>query len=799
MSEVNGDIIDHENEVNERTSLLVGDEMTYSPSPLVSRGRSFSTPEIFDSINSLRHRARSNTVSSIVSNSVEIVRQHVDKKKFAYLIVVSLFIYLSFVAAFAPRTSLSRDFRRWHNSRLTTSEIYRIYLDILQEENFAHKHLKEYGQIDNGDESLEYTTKEFRKLGFEPKIEKYYPWVTLPEETAVQLIKNETFVWNATLSEDCLSEYNKSSCKKIPTGYHAYSPNGEVRNQFVFCNYGTLEDYRTLINNNIAIEGKIHILRYGDLSTGIKIKNAELYGASSVILYNDPYDDGFVTEKNGFKPYPNGPARNPSSIERDSVEYSFDSPGDPTTPNFPSKSRDLERLSPVGKIPRIPSIPMSAKEINPILMELNGKGIRLGKGNIDNFDYYSGPSDANVQVNLISKQNNSVIEIADIVTEIPGIFSNGDIIIGSHRDVWTPLGGAANPNSGSAILLEIARGFSKLKKTGWKPLRTIKLISWDAEMYGLIGSTEYVEEHSTNLKGNALVYINLDTAISGSEFHCKGNKLLEEAIYRAAKYTSFKGKEDWTLFEEWEKSSSLEIEPIGGVSSSTSFQSYLGISSVEFQFKNNKRTDAIHHANSIFDSQEWMEKYIDPNYKLHNTLATFTGLFSLMVSEKEVNFFTVYPYMNQIYKRMIDLNRMVKSIFPHDDELHQHAQAVLSVIDLTTSQDSVLFDKKVEKIYKECFQDMPIWYGFKKLGLFINLQRMNRKLKHFDRIFVIQNGLRDREFMKHSIFAPNKYNGVDADVIPGLHEALIDMDRAAVIEALNILQSQFEKVRDLLH
>ena len=58
--------------------------------------------------------------------------------------------------------------------------------------------------------------------------------------------------------------------------------------------------------------------------------------------------------------------------------------------------------------------------------------------------------------------------------------------MGNHRDAWI-VGGAADPNSGSAVLIELAKAFGALAETGWKPKRTIVLCSWDAEEYGLVG------------------------------------------------------------------------------------------------------------------------------------------------------------------------------------------------------------------------------------------------------------------------------------------------------------------------
>lgn len=801
MAETRNGIPQPENAETESTSLLAFEATPYTPSARPTSGRSYSTPDILESINNVGRRARSSTVSSVLSTSVELVTGHFDKKKFSYLLAISISIYLAFVAAFAPRTSLARDFRRWHNSRFTTSEVYRIYLDTVQEDSFIHNHMKQYANSESRMESFNYTIQELRRWGFEPKFETYYPWVTIPEKTAVELLNNGTYIYNASLTEDyVIRDFDKTNQKVFRNGYHAYSPNAEVRNSYVYCNYGTLEDYKILLDNNIKIEGKTHILRDGVVSTGIKVKNAELYGASSVLVYNDPSDDGFVTEANGFKSYPNGPARNPSSIKRDSVEYMFEFPGDPTTPNFPSKNRELERLSPAGKIPRIPSVPISVKDVRPLLLKLNGKGIKVSAGgDVEGFDYSSGPSDENIEVNIINRQAQSVVEIHDIIVEIPGIFSNGDIIIASHRDSWVSPGGAANPSSGSAILLEIARGLGNLKSKGWKPLRTIKLISWEGEGYGRIGSTEYMEDYAANLKKNALVYIDLDTAVSGSEFHCTSNKLLEDAIIKAAKSTNYKGNEEWTLYDEWKSYSSEGQDSLCEDATPSIFQSHLGITSASLQFRNNKKTDAVYHPNSMFDSHEWMEKLVDPSSKLHTTLASFSGLLTLMLAEKELHFFTIHPYMKQVYKIMVELNNETTKIFPHDGELRHLSETVQALIGLITSHDSVLFDINTEKIYKDCFTDMPIWFGFKKLSLFMSLEKMNKKLRNFDKLFLTQSGLFDREWMKHTLLAPNKYDGITGVILPGLQEALIEMDRQRVYNELTILQEQFQNVRKLLH
>ncbi|CCF58577.1 hypothetical protein KAFR_0E04260 [Kazachstania africana CBS 2517] len=799
----------------ETTPLLNEVENQSNGGDAISQRVPFDVPDEFENNGSNRNsnfsgivtpvvrRMRSTTMSSIMSTSIQAVKGHMDKKRFVFLILSSFCIYLGFVAAFAPRTSLSRDFKRWHNSKLTTAEVYRIYLDTLQNSNHVMQHVKNYSERFESQEasaewSLEYTVSQLRALGFQPKLEKYYPWVSKLVDTQVELLEDGLPIFKATLLEDCL--HDEHYCERVNSkGFHAYSPNGDVTSQYVYCNYGSLEDYRQLLENNIDIEDKVHIIRSGRLQRGLKIKNAELYGASSAIIYTDPMDDGAVTESNGYKPYPRGPARNPSYIEKGSVEFFTENPGDPTTPGYPAKYPDIERLSPVGKVPRIPSIPMSAKEVQPFLKELNNEGFQFTdkEGGIPEFRYFSGPSRPNLKIHLLNNQNHSIVEITNVIVEIPGILSDSTAIIGSHREAWD-IGTTSNPNSGSAILLEVARGMSKLLKHGWKPLRPIKLISWDGEESALIGSTEYIEDHMSLMKKSGFFYLNLNKAISGTKFQCKANPLLTSVITDAAKFTAFKGMDDWTLFDEWRTQSKNSIELPAGDEAYPGFQYHLGIPSASFSFSNNGVDDAIYHCHSKYHSSQWLENFVDPDYKLHNTMASFIGLASLMISENELAHVKTNEYFIEIFYWYKKWYKEINLLFPHDKKITELADSVFTSIKLITLQDSVNFDRRLKDVNLQCSQDYPIWGIIKKFRIYLSLLRANNKLKQLDKLFMTNRGLKDRPWMKHSIYAPDKELGVTGDVLPGLHEALLEMDREEVFEWLTILLSQFNNIRYLL-
>ena len=750
---------------------------------------------------------RASTITSIVSTSYQIVKEHFNKRKFLAVVFASLFTYLTFVGLFAPRTSLSRDFRRWHRSRFTSAEVYRRYLDAVQNTDLSREHIRRYceeyaalqdNEEENDNNRLNYVTHEFEKLGFTPKLEKYYPWVSTPIDTGVELVKNGTTAWEASMVEDSsiIGEDGEKHGSVFGKGFHSYSPSGEVTAQFVYCNYGTLDDYGRLVDNNIDIEGKIHIIRYGKLLPYIKIKNAELYGASSVILYTDPGDDGFVTVKNGFKPFPEGPARNPSSIERCSVEFLTESPGDPTSPDFPSKYLDEERFLPAGRIPRIPSVPLSARDATILLNQLNFRGLQFeSPGNIPGFSYHSGPSSQETRIKLLNKQDTGVVEISNVVVDIPGLFPDGTIIIGASRDSLTPQS-TTGAISGSAILLEVARGMSKLQRLGWKPLKPIRFISWGGEAPGMLGSTDYVEDHQNSLKRKALAYIDLGIPVSGSKFECKANQLLYSVLHRAAKSTELDWDDNWTLLDYWRSVNGGDVGILGGTSAYSPFQNHLGIPSVACAFENDGRNDPVHQRNSIYDSLEWIEKHVDPDFRLHKTLATFTGMVGLILAENEVHSFEVHRYFKKLLENFVGINDLIKLTFPHDRKLSQMGDVLLKTIITTTDHDSIEFDHRTKLLQKECLQELPLWSVYKKLKLYLRVLLTNRRLRLLDQQFVLERGLKDRKWMKYSLSAPDKFKGCVGDVFPGLHEALVESDREEVFQWLETLQLQFDNIRE---
>ena len=133
-----------------------------------------------------------------------------------------------------------------------------------------------------------------------------------------------------------------------------------------------------------------------------------------------------------------------------------------------------------------------------------------------------------MKVHLVSDQDYQRRIIWDVIGKVKGSDYPDDwVVVGNHRDAWVY--GAVDPNSGTAAMLEAVHGVGALLKKGWRPKRTIVFCSWDAEEEGLIGSTEWVEQHMAQLN-NAVAYFNVDVAVAGPDFSAAAVPSLKQFV-----------------------------------------------------------------------------------------------------------------------------------------------------------------------------------------------------------------------------------------------------------------------------
>lgn len=595
--------------------------------------------------------------------------------------------------------------------------------------------------------------------------------------------------FEATLEEDVLEEDPTTGLEdRIPT-FHGYSASGNVTGQFVYVNYGTYQDFDDLIKANTSLGGKIALARYGGIFRGLKIKRAQELGMIGAVLFTDPGDDGKITAEHGYEEYPDGPARHPSSVQRGSVQFLSVAPGDPTTPGYPSKP-GVPRQPVDGAIPSIPSLPISFAEAIPILKSLNGHGPKssdFGKYWTRNqgleykgVDYNIGPSPESIVLNLYNEQEYTITPMWDTIGIINGTIPDEVVVVGNHRDAWIA-GGAGDPNSGSAVLNEVIRGFGKALESGWQPLRTIVFASWDGEEYGLVGSTEWVEEYLPWLDATVVAYLNIDVGARSHVFEASAAPLLNSLIYEVTNMVPSPNQTvpGQTVRDTWNG----HITTMGSGSDFTAFQDYAGIPSLDMNFGGSDEDAPIYQYHSNYDSHHWMSTFGDPGFVYHKTMAQILGLAVAKVSDTALvplnatdYALALKQYVGQVEQKLGTLN----TFEPSSEAEITAFRARTTNFDVSVNGDATAFkfslgqlqpsllklkeaaiklDARSAKLSEQANEHIPWWKWIRKIKLLHEIRFTNTQYKNIERAFLYKEGLDGRSWFKHVVFAPGIWTG----------------------------------------
>jgi N-acetylated-alpha-linked acidic dipeptidase len=638
--------------------------------------------------------------------------------------------------------------------------------------------------------TADYVAKKFQDAGLDTEIVEYKVWLNYPAEINVDLTAPDGVEMHGPRREHVDDDPFQDD-PRVVNAYNGMSPSGDAEADVVYANYGSPADFDKLKQMNVDVRGKIVIVRYGENFRGVKAFVAQERGAAGVIIYSDPKDDGYYRGD----AYPKGPWRPASGVQRGSVGFMFQFPGDPTTPGIASTPGlpDSKRVSPAEseQLPKIPVTPLSYADASPILEHLAGPASpREWQGALP-FTYHVGPGPAKVKMHL--KQDYQFRTIWDVIGKVKGASSPDEwVVAGNHRDAWVY--GAVDPNSGTAAMLESVHGLGELLRSGWKPKRTIVIGSWDAEEEGLIGSTEWGEDHAQEL-GNAAAYFNMDVAVSGKKFGSSGVPSLKEFIREITK--AVPSPQGGTVYEAWKKASEPGAEnhsqetstfrpppaathndvPVGDLGSGsdyTVFLQHLGVPSTDVSSTGDY---GVYH--SVFDNFAWFKKFGDPDFRYEQQMARVYGLEVIRMSSADV---LPYDYENYGREILVYLDAAKsKSKERFGDKVPDFSAAVEGARHLQEAGTKIL--QKQRK--------MPA-----------APDRLNAKLREAERALLIPEGLPNRPWFHHAIYAPGQYTGYAAVVIPGVNEAIdrgdlrrTEQQIAALAAALNRSAMVLEQYR----
>jgi N-acetylated-alpha-linked acidic dipeptidase len=644
-----------------------------------------------------------------------------------------------------------------------------------------------------------WTKEKWEEFGIKASINAYDVYLNRPVDHRLALLhKTEKkgvtgwkVAYEASLKEDVLEDDPTTGLENsIPT-FHGYSGSGNVTAPVVYVNYGTYQDFEDLLKLNVSLKGKIAIARYGGIFRGLKVKRAQELGMVGTILYSDPGDDGEITEEKGLEKYPTGPARQASSVQRGSTEFLSIMPGDPTTPGYPSKP-GVPRGPTESVIPVIPSIPISYQDALPILKALNGHGPKAKDLNkywtrnaglgYKGVDYNIGPSPDDVVVNLHNEQDYITTPIWNVIGIINGTIPDEVVIVGNHRDAWI-IGGAGDPNSGSAVMNEVIRSFGEAVKAGWKPLRTIVFGSWDGEEYGLVGSTEWVEEYLPWLSKANVAYVNIDVGVRGKSFHASAAPLLNKLIFEVTAQVASPNQTvpGQTVADVWDG----HIGTMGSGSDFTAFQDFAGIASLDVGF-NGGEHDAVYHYHSNYDSFWWMSHYGDPGFVYHRTMTQVLSLLTARLADSLLVPFSAKDYADSLGAYVKKVEDALHSSTTDSDTTFDSEEEVFALRARTgdasvaaaavftsapesfsrlyqavfkLSKAAIALDARAAELEGRAGDEIPWWKWPKKIKLGWQIRKVNTKYKLLERKFLYSEGLDGRNWFKHVVFAPGLWTG----------------------------------------
>jgi N-acetylated-alpha-linked acidic dipeptidase len=640
-------------------------------------------------------------------------------------------------------------------------------------------------------DNAEWMLSRFKEWGFDAQIETFNVLFPTPKERVVELVGPTKF--RAKLQEPVLSmdPTSNQTAEQLPT-YNAYSADGDVTAPLVYVNYGIREDYEELDRLGISVKGAIVIARYGGGWRGIKPKVAAEHGAIGCIIYSDPRGDGFFQGDD----YPNGGWRSKDGVQRGSV-MDTDYPGDPLTPGI-GATKDAKRLDvkEAKTIQRIPVLPISYSDAQPLLEALKGPVAPMAwRGGLP-MTYHVGPGPAQVHLKVMS--NWDIKPVYDVIARLHGVDDNSWVIRGNHHDAW--VNGASDPISGMATVLEEARVLGEMHKQGWNPKRTIIYCAWDGEEPGLLGSVEWVETHRQELQQHAVAYLNSDGNERGF-LDPGGTQDLQALISDVAKdiqdpetkMTVFQRSHLASIAQakndeerkDLHKRTDLVVDALGDGSDYTAFQDFAGISTLSIEFGGEDDGTQYH---SIYDDFYWYTKFVDGDFIYGKALAQTAGTTVMRLADADLIPVDYSPQAEAIAKYENELEKILKDkqeefternlqlkegVFtatsdPRRPLLPPPSEVVPPYMNFAPMKNAIEVLKKSAERYSKALSD---WRGKGSPALSTEaVETINADLLKVPRLFLNEKGLPERPWFKNQIYAPGAYTGYGAKPIAAVRE-----------------------------
>ncbi|HEX9493315.1 MAG TPA: transferrin receptor-like dimerization domain-containing protein, partial [Thermoanaerobaculia bacterium] len=642
-------------------------------------------------------------------------------------------------------------------------------------------------------DNAEYIASLYRSFGYDTHIEEFQVLFPTPKKRVVELIAPERFtakLFEPPIKEDATSG---QTSEQLPV-YNAYSIDGDVTSDLVYVNYGVPGDYEELDRRGVDVKGKIVIARYGGSWRGIKPKVAAEHGAIGCIIYSDPRDDGYFQGD----VYPKGAYRSENGAQRGSVMDMPIHPGDPLTPGVgaTANAKRLDRKD-AEVITKIPVLPISYGDALPLLRNLGGAVAPPDWRGALPITYHIGPGPARVHMQL--EFDWKIVPARDIIARLAGSDRADQWVIrGNHHDAW--VNGANDPISGQVAMLEEARAIGELAKTGWRPKRTIIYCSWDGEEEGLLGSTEFAEQHGDELRQHAAVYINSDSNSRGF-LGAGGSHTLERLMTQVARDVNdpernvsvlerLRDREQVLartpeLRKEARERALIRLEALGSGSDWTPFLQHVGVASMNVGYGGEGEGGSYH---SVYDSFDHYVRFSDPGFQYEVAQAETTGRLVLRLASADVLPIEFTTFADTLSRYLEELTKLSQNARSENEERNRlirerayefaadptktyvppKPEPPVPFLNFAPLQNAISKLQRSAHDYDRAAASLPS----DAPNASVREAALDQALMHIEQALTLPEGLPRRPWFRHQIYAPGFYTGYGVKTIPGVREAI---------------------------
>lgn len=634
-----------------------------------------------------------------------------------------------------------------------------------------HRQVTEHPHIAGSARSMEVADRVRRALdtaGLQTEVREYVVHLSTPKSVKVDIISPTAE--SLTVREPVDPRDPDGAHPELGPAFVAYSASGTVSAPVVYVNYGLPPDYARLAAAGVDVRGKIVIARYARSHRAVKVHTAEHAGAAGIIIYSDPADDGYGR---GLE-WPDGPWRADFQSQSGNAKYSWFWHGDPLTPGV-GATRGAPALDPATAptLPKIPAVVLSWKEASKILSKLAGPPVPAGfQGGLP-FTYRLGPG--LVAVRLDVQMEASRRPIRNVIGKITGRDPDRWIVLGTHHDAWSF--GGMDPGTGLGPTFEVARGLAALARSGWTPERSMVFAFWDAEEFGLVGSTEYAEAMQAELREKAIVYINTDLSMRG-RFDGGGTPSLRDFLAQVTRelphYDGGGSVYDRWRADQWQRQPverrrrgpdgyEVELAALGSGADFVAFQDFLGLPTLQMEFDFEGSYGPYH---SNYDTRQYVERHTDPGFKVGQTLARVLGLTVMRLASTEL-----LPFRYSYYARKMEEFIDNAAEWAVDDSGRRRV-----VTDLATARGLATRAMTTASAI-EARLDRRVAAGVVDP---VRARRLNDALVRLEQQLLDESEPPATRWYRHVIYGWNIYSLYEGQPLPGLAEAIRVGDAAAV-------------------